>query len=268
MRQTERVDGGGDERRESFDRVPDIYDRIRPGYPSALFDDLFALLPARPHILEVGPGTGQATRGLLSHGATVHAIEIGPAMADKLRQVLPAEDLTVTVGNFEEVPVEKVTYDCVFSATAYHWIEPAAQLNRPSELLRPAGLIAIVDLIQVDSRNDRGFFVAAQPIYERYGEGHTGPPSPLRADVDPSIRTALQDDDRFAGVRVRCYDWDQIYTAAQYRQLMLSYSPTQLMEPIARQGLLDDMEAFVREHFDDSVTRPLVVALTTATRVQ
>ena len=267
MNQTERVDSGGPVPRESFDRVPDIYHGIRPGYPPALFDEFFARLAARPRILEVGPGTGQATRDLLSRGATVHAIEIGPAMADKLRRVIPAKDLTITVGDFEKVPLEKATYDCVFSASAYHWIEPGAQLDRPSELLEAGGVVAIVDLVQVDSPSDRGFFVAAQPIYERYGEGHKGPPSPQREDVDPSIRAALQQDDRFAEVHVRCYDWDQTYSAAQYRQLMLSYSPTQLMEPVARRGLLDDMEGFIKEHFDDRVTRPVVVALTTATRV-
>jgi hypothetical protein len=46
---------------------------------------------------------------------------------------------------------------------------------------------------------------------------------------------------------------------------MLSYSPTLLMEPRARQDLLDDMEAFIKERFADRVVRPLVVALTTAT---
>ena len=65
-------------------------------------------------------------------------------------------------------------------------------------------------------------------------------------------------------MRVHRYDWDQTYTAAQYRKLMLSYSGTQTMEPAARTGLLDDMEAFVREQFDDRVTRPLVATLTTA----
>ena len=84
--------------------VPDIYDRIRPGYPAAMFEDLFALLPGQPHILEVGAGTGKATRDLLDSGATVHAVEIGPAMATKLREGIRSNNLTVTVGDFEEVP--------------------------------------------------------------------------------------------------------------------------------------------------------------------
>jgi trans-aconitate methyltransferase len=229
-----------------------------------MFADLFSLLPSHPHVLEVGPGTGKATRDLLDFGATVHGVEIGPAMAAKLRAVVPSRSLTVTVGNFEEVPADG-RYDCVFSATAYHWIAQAARLDRPAELLEPRGLVAIVDLIQVDSPTDDGFFAAAQEIYERYGEGHTGPPAPRREDVDGPIRAELEADDRFEQVCVRRYDWDQTYTASQYRELMTSYSGTLLMEPRARQGLLDDMEAFVRQHFADRVVRPLVAALTTAT---
>ncbi len=88
---------------------------------------------------------------------------------------------------------------------------------------------------------------------------------PERGAVDPSIREALSRDERFADVEVRCYDWNQTYSAAQYRKLMLSYSVTQMMEPGRRNGLLDDMEAFIKERFHDRVTRPLVVTLTTAT---
>ena len=87
---------------------------------------------------------------------------------------------------------------------------------------------------------------------------------PRRDEVDPPMRLALLHDRRFAGLEVRRYDWDQTYTAAEYRRLMLSYSATQSMEPATRECLLDDMEAFVREQFDDRVTRPLVVTLTTA----
>ena len=70
-----------DDVRLSFNEAVDVYDEVRPSYPDALFDALFQLLPAGPEIVEVGPGTGQATKDLLVRGASVHAIEIGPAMA-------------------------------------------------------------------------------------------------------------------------------------------------------------------------------------------
>src|SRR5262249_9738598 len=201
---------------------------------------------------------------LLDRGASVHAIEIGPNMAAKLRAVVPSERLRVTVGDYETVALEERGFDVIFSANAYHWIAPRAQVDRPAQLLRPGDVVAIVDLIQVASPEDRGFFAAAQPIYERYGEGHTGPPAPRRDDVHPPMRAALSGDDRFSDIEVRSYDWNQTYTAAEYRTVMLSYSGTQMMEAQGRRGLLSEMEAFVRDHFDDRVPRPLVVTLTTA----
>jgi SAM-dependent methyltransferase len=256
--------GQPDDIRLSFNEVPDIYDKIRPSYPADLFDVLFEMLPLEPEIVEVGPGTGQATKDLLARGASVLAIEIGPATAAKLRSNLPSDRLDVSVGDFEVVEIAAGEADAVFSATAYHWISREAQTDRPAAILRPGGLVAIVDLIQVDSPEDAGFFAAAQPIYERHGQGHSGPPAPNRESVDPKIRAVLDEDRRFDCVDVRQYDWDQTYSASDYRNLMLSNSGTQMMEESDQVGLLDDMESFIRNDFGGVVTRPLVVTLTTA----
>ena len=253
-----------DDIRLSFNEAAEIYDKVRPSYPADLFDALFQMLPSQPEIVEVGPGTGQATKDLLARGASVLAIEIGPATAAKLRSNLPSDRLRVAVGDFEVMEIAAGEADAVFSATAYHWISREAQTDRPAAILRPGGLVAIVDLIQVDSPEDAGFFAAAQPIYERHGQGHSGPPAPNRESVDPKIRAVLDEDRRFDCVDVRQYDWDQTYSASDYRNLMLSYSGTQMMEESDRVGLLDDMESFIRNDFGGVVTRPLVVTLTTA----
>ncbi len=250
--------------RLSFNEAAEVYNGIRPTYPPELFDALFQMLPSRPKIVEVGPGTGQATKDLLSRGASVLAIEIGPTMAAKLCSNLPSGRLEVMVGDFEVVDTVIGAADAVFSATAYHWISLKAQTDRPAAVLRPGGIVAIVDLIQVDSPDDAGFFIATQPIYERYGQGEAGPPAPTRGSVDPDIRAVLASDRRFDSVEVRRYDWNQTYSASGYRQLMLSYSGTQMMDEADRAGLLDEVESLVRNDFDDVVTRPLVVTLTTA----
>lgn len=51
-----------------FDEVPELYDRARPTYPDELFADLTAItgVNERSSVLEVGCGTGQATRSLAS----------------------------------------------------------------------------------------------------------------------------------------------------------------------------------------------------------
>ena len=264
LSQTVRV-GRPDDIRLSFNQVADIYDKVRPSYPVGLFDVLFQMLPSQPEIVEVGPGTGQATKDLLARGASVLAIEIGPATAAKLRSNLPSDRLTIRVGDFEVMEIASEVADGVFSATAYHWISLGAQTDRPAAILRSGGILAITDLIQVDSPEDVGFFAAAQPIYERHGQGHAEPPAPTRENVDPKIRAVLDADRRFDCVEVHRFDWDQTYSASDYRNLMLSYSDTQMMEQSDRVGLLDEMESFIRSDFGGVVTRPLVATLTTAT---
>jgi SAM-dependent methyltransferase len=256
--------GRPDDIRFSFNEAAEIYDGVRPSYPADMFDTLLQMLPSQPEIVEVGPGTGQATKDLLARGASVFAIEIGPAMAAKLRSNLPSDRLVVIVRDFEFVDIVAGAADAVFSATAYHWISREAQTNRPAAILRPGGIMAIVDLIQVDSPDDAGFFAAIQPIYERYGQGHDGPPAPTRGSADPPIRAVLEADSRFESVAVRRYDWNQTYSASDYRNLMLSYSGTQMMDESHRVGLLNDVESFIRNDFGGEVTRPLVVTLTTA----
>ena len=257
--------GPPDDIRLSFNEVPAIYDQVRPSYPPEMFDALFQMMPSQPRIVEVGPGTGQATKDLLDRGASVVAIEIGPAMAATLRSHFPTDRLRVIVADFEVVDIEAGQADAVFSASAYHWISPAAQTDRPAVILRPGGIVAIVELIQVDSDEDAGFFAAAEPIYQRYGQGDSGPPDPTRESVVPAIYAVLSADSRFDCVEVRRYDWNQTYSASDYRNLMISYSGTQMMQESARAGLLDDMESFIRNEFGGTVARPLVVALTTAT---
>ena len=70
-----------DTRRGSFDTAAEAYDAERPGYPEALLDDLIARVPPAPHVLEIGCGTGKATRALLARGASVRAVELGANLA-------------------------------------------------------------------------------------------------------------------------------------------------------------------------------------------
>ena len=133
---------GAKDRRLTFNDVAQLYDDIRPSYPAPMFDELFRQLPPRPQVIEVGPGTGQATRDLLDRGARVHAIEISPAMAGILRANLPTEELDISVGDFDVLDIPAGSADMVFSATAYHWVSAKAQVDRPATLLRSGGTIA------------------------------------------------------------------------------------------------------------------------------
>src|SRR3954452_17985968 len=81
--------------RVGFDEVAELYDKVRPGFPDDLFDELAAAVPRSPAVVEVGPGTGQATKGLVARGASVTGVELGAHLTAVLARTLPTVETVV-----------------------------------------------------------------------------------------------------------------------------------------------------------------------------
>lgn len=254
--------------RSPFDDVAAEYDRARPTYPPQLFAELAERGGAANlgRVIEVGPGTGQATGDLLDRAAEVTAVELGGKLAVLLREKHGHEPrLRVLEGAFEAVALEPGQFDLVFAATAFHWIDPAVRLVKAHHLLADGGRIAIVETNQVRSTADRGFFARCQPIYQRYYPGEAPGETP-EADLVPGSVGELEASGLFADIQLARYAWDQRYDAATYGDLVRSYSNTQGLEPNAREGLVADLCGLIEREFDGSIVRPLVVTLTTGRR--
>lgn len=252
--------------RLGFDAVPEIYDRIRPTYPSALYDELFELLPPEPKIVEVGPATGQATADLLKRGAEVTAVEISYHLASFLERKLGADNrLKVIRSSFEDAPLSVSSYDAVVSATAYHWVQPPARLEKPAAILKPHGRLAVIDTIQVASPVDRGYFERVRPIYEKHGQaGEKHRQLPTAGDVVPDMFGELAASSQYDDVRFFRYPWDQRYTSREYADLLRSYSGSQSMPEEEREALIRELCAVIDQEYGGSITRPLVITLTVA----
>ena len=250
-----------------FDNAAAVYHRIRPQYPAPLFDALFELLPEgrAPRVIEVGPGTGQATGSLLARGAAVTAVEVGPQLAAFLGRTYRRQDrLTVLNAAFEEAALEPRAWDAVVAATSYHWVEASARMARPAELLMDGGVIAIIDTIQVRSAVDRDFFERAQVVYSKY-EDRPWVPSPEPDEATPPIVAELEASDDFEQVTVQRFRWDQVYEAHAYGELVRSYSNVGIAAE-QREAMIAELEAFVTAEDGGFVVRPLVITLTTARR--
>lgn len=252
--------------RLGFDAVPDIYDRIRPHYPAALYDQLFTLLPARPVMVEVGPGTGQATADLLWRGAHVTAVEIGDGLASFLERKLGADRrLNIVRSSFEEAEIQRGAYDAVVSATAYHWVPAPARLEKPASILKSGGILAVIDTNQVASSADRGYFDRVQPIYEKYEEARDKHrPLPTAVEIVPEIYRELNASLLYQNVRLFRYPWDQRYTSRAYGDLLRSYSGSQAMPERQREALIDELCTVIDREYSGQITRPLVMTLTVA----
>lgn len=125
----------------SFGPVAEAYERFRPGYPVELVDMVmtYAGGPVRT-ALEIGAGTGKATRLFARQGITVTATEPDGAMLAELRKHVPANVRTVQA-SFEDLrPGE--TYELVYAAAALHWTSPQGRWSRIAALLEQGGVFA------------------------------------------------------------------------------------------------------------------------------
>ncbi|MEQ4722971.1 class I SAM-dependent methyltransferase [Nonomuraea sp. B19D2] len=125
----------------SFGAIAEAYEQFRPGYPVELFQRVMAYTaqPVRA-ALEIGAGTGKATRLFAQRGITVTATEPDGAMLAELRKHVPTNVRTVQAA-FEDVrPGGR--YGLVYAAAALHWTEPKGRWSRMAALLEDGGVFA------------------------------------------------------------------------------------------------------------------------------
>jgi SAM-dependent methyltransferase len=125
----------------SFGVVAEAYERFRPGYPPELFDLVMAYA-GRPVLtaLEIGAGTGKATRLFAQGGVAVTATEPDAAMLAELRKHVPSSVKTVQAA-FEDLRPGD-SYGLVYAAAALHWTNPEGRWPLVAALLEPGGVFA------------------------------------------------------------------------------------------------------------------------------
>ena len=132
--------------KETFNGAASLYDQSRPSYPKevmAFISDVTKLNGDEP-VLEIGPGTGQATKLFLEKGHHVTAIELGTELAQVLKSNCP-ENLDVIVGDFDLVAPElDVKVPLVVCATAFHWLNKETRYRDCSRLLSDEGHLVLI----------------------------------------------------------------------------------------------------------------------------
>lgn len=266
---TERGEGSFElhlQRRGLFSSDVAAYDTGRPGYPDRVYELLQQVcgLGVGSRVLEIGPGTGQATGDLLRHGATVTAVELGPEMAAALEAKYPNHNLSVEVGAFEDVDLDAGSFDLIAAATSFHWIPPENGLPRCADLLRPDGWLALWWNHFGDPDRPDPFRDAVTPIFQELAPSliDTFPGIAFLAGAHPHATDAqartseIDASGRFGPVRHEVIPWTGRHDAAQLRALFASYSPCLALPPTDRAQVLEAIERLAIDTFGGIVERP------------
>lgn len=242
--------------RSPFDALVDDYDRARPAYPHGLYDALPPLAGAR--VVEVGAGTGIATRALRARGADVLAVDVGIGMLARLRSNDPGTP--AVVADWHALPVRDGAADLVCGAQAFHWVRVDEAAAETCRVLRPGGALCVW-WNEVDAQ-DRDWWQAQQ---DRLEAGNPAYRRHYRDGRDYGAELAATG--RFADVRGPV-------TVAWERELDLDTYAAWLRSKSYVAALGDALPAFLAaeraslgQAFPDGVVRePFVTRLWVATR--
>ncbi len=236
--------------RTTFGEDAARYHRARPTYPPELFTRL-----SGSRILEIGPGTGQATLPLNRIGE-VTAVELSPELAAIARSHAPAAQ--VIVANFDEWPLPPDPFDLVVSATAFHWLDPSTRMDRCAAALKPGGTLAVISTHHVAGGTSQ-FFVDVQECYERWDP--STPPN-LRLSKAEDIPREFDESDLFGEPEFFRYEWERAYDTEAYVDLLRTYS-NHIALP-TRDELIADIRQLIDTRHGGRVTKRYLTQLTTA----
>jgi SAM-dependent methyltransferase len=251
-----------------FNEVPELYDRVRPAYPDELFADLVAItgMDRRSPVLEVGCGTGQATRSLAALGYPVTAIEPGAGMAALARQRLAAfPNVEVENSTFEEWDDGGRRFDVLVAASAWHWVDPSVGWRRAHDLLRPGGWMALLGNVVVLRPGEPEVYAHTADLHERFSPGNPGWGDP---PLEDEVRMTgegwgLVDGPGalFGPTIARWYPAVQWFDGAGFADLLRTASLYRALDSDVREPLLDAIAERIRTQLGDRAPRRYLAVL-------
>jgi SAM-dependent methyltransferase len=250
--------------RTTFDEDAERYDRFRPTYPPELFKKLIddAGIDAGSFLLEIGLGTGQATRPIADTGADITAIELGSELAEKARHELRRyANVAIITDSFENADLPAAHYDCIYAATAFHWVKDEYKFTKTAKLLKPGGYLALIHTEHISDDKGDVFGMLCQPIYDTYWppqQGTTPPRLPrIRSLQAPFIDTRL-----FEVLSFTVFREVKMYTAHDYAGLLSTFSPTIALPAARRRRFLADIENVINEQCAGRLEKHFAFTLT------
>jgi SAM-dependent methyltransferase len=257
------------ERAKLFNEVPALYEQVRPSYPDDLFADLVAVtgVDSASSILEIGCGTGQATRSLAQLGCDVTAIEPGVELADIARQrTARFSNVAIETSTFEEWDHQDRRFDLVVAASSWHWIDPSIGWAQAHNLLHPSGWLALLGHVVVRRPDEPEVYAATADLHEQFAPGN---PDWRHPPLEDEVRATSDgwgppNDDRdglFGPTVVRRYPTEQHFDGAGFANLLRTLSVYRQLDASLREPLLDAIAQRIRTDLGDHATRHYLTVL-------
>jgi SAM-dependent methyltransferase len=257
------------EGRRLFGIDPAAYHFGRPGHPERVYDLLVQRcgLKSGAAVLEIGPGTGQASRRLLDLGADpLVAIEPDLAFAAYLDATFGGR-IDVRIVALEDADLPTDAFDLALAASSFHWVEEDTGLLKLRSALRPRGWLALWWTLFGEGERPDAFIRATSPLLE----GLTASPSRGEEGRPPH---ALDSDARLAALATAGFEdaeheivrWTASWDTDGIRALYGTFSPIARLDERHKERILNGVARIAERDFGGRVERTLLSSVYTARR--
>ena len=209
--------------RKIFDSIPEQFDEWRSRYCNELFKDLieYARIDSDKKVLEIGPGTGQATEPILKTNCSYLAIELGRNFTEFMKNRFGIyENFKIINDDFESYDFGENRFDLVYSAAAFQWIPEKIGYPKAYNVLKNGGIFAMF-MIRPDIQSGGGNM--DEPLYSKIQEVYTSyfhPETEYKCQLDYDARN------KYGFVELECREYYKTreYDANGYISLISTHS--------------------------------------------
>jgi SAM-dependent methyltransferase len=255
------------ERSRLFGQQAEAYDRFRPSYPDAVIDALLGPVPEGREVLDVGCGTGIASRQIAQRGAKVLGVELAPRMAEIARR----HGVDVEIAAFEGWDPAGRTFDRVTSAQAWHWLDLPVATAKAASVLRPGGILGLIWNAGFQSDDladalDEAYARVVPPGGHRLFRGYAADrSSDMRAGLESEI-DAVAAEPCFGAPTEKWFPWTRVYQRDEWLDQLVSRSDHAALESTVRDRLFAAVGAAIDDQ-GGSFVMNFETVLITATRL-
>lgn len=230
----------------TFDNAAAGYDRIRPVYPEELYRDIFRYrnVDKKSSVLEIGVGTGKATRPFLDTCCRFTGIEPGENLAaaatEKYRHY---SNFSLYVQTLQEYVCPPEAFDLIYAATAFHWIPEEYGYKRVFELLKSGGAFARFAYHAGPDMKRPELAEEIQVLYERYMP-QPRKPAAFSADNARAL-SGIAEKYGFVNTEYKLYRTTKDFSADEYLQLLHTYPNHMALDVESREGLFQGIHSAI-----------------------
>lgn len=231
-----------------FDDNYKVYDKVRPEYPQQLFNDILEYKPLvkTSRIMEIGIGTGKATQFFIDFGCQIASVEPGPKMAKFVRNKFKDyEDFSCYNMTFEKYMGMNNTFDLIYSATAFHWLDQNEAFEKSYKLLKNGGALARFAYHANISDSNSALKEKINLLYKEYmpSDKEYKPYS----EKDSSKQALIPADYGFADCQYKMYYFDKTFTGDDYIRLLSTYPDHMKLDEEKRKEFFSKIKKAIKE---------------------